>query len=180
VDHTTTHPAQARACARFADSRGAVFVDAPMSGGKAGAQAGELTLFVGAAQAHLARLREISQAYSAHVAHMGAIGAGQATKLAHQLAITGTVLGLAAALEYGKPQGLDATQLLAALKQGTARSIQLTQHAEKMSGADFDFAASFAWLAKDLAALPDDAAGLSATLCALLTLAGKDGATGAQ
>ena len=154
IDHTTTSPAYASQCASLAARHGAAFVDAAMSGGKAGAQAGALTLFVGGEKADATRAQALTRPYCKHFTPLGAAGAGQAAKLAHQLAIAGTVLGLQAALDYGRAQGLSAEVLLAALAQGTAHSAQLDQHAGRMGAADFDFAAGFAWLAKDLAALP--------------------------
>jgi len=168
IDHTTTSPPGARACAELAAAHGAAFIDVPMSGGAAGARAGELALFAGGAAADIARARPLLQSYCNHLTHLGAVGSGQAAKLAHQLAIAGTLLGLSAAIEYGAAQGLAAADVLGALKQGTARSIQLNQHAEKMSAADFDFARDFAWLAKDLAVVDNQAPALAALLCTLV------------
>jgi len=156
IDHTTTSPAFARDCAALAAARGAAFVDCAMSGGAAGAQAGELALFAGGANADAVRASELTRPYCRHFFHLGAAGAGQAAKLAHQLAIAGTVLGLDAALAYGGAQGLGRAQLLAALEAGTAGSAQLAQHREKLGAPQFDFSTGFAWLAKDLAALPAD------------------------
>jgi 3-hydroxyisobutyrate dehydrogenase len=168
VDHTTTSPQAAREFATLAAARGAIFIDAPMSGGVEGAQTAELTLFAGGAESSIARARPLLSAYCNHLVHAGATGCGQATKLAHQLAIAGTVLGLQAALSYGGSQKLPAANVLAALKQGTARSVQLNQHAAKMGGAEFDFAQGFAWLAKDLAALAEGTPALPALLRDLL------------
>ena len=182
IDHTTTSPAFARECAALAQVRGAAFVDAAMSGGAVGAQAGELALFAGGVEADAAWASEITRPYCKHFFHLGTSGAGQAAKLAHQLAIAGTVLGLNAALSYGGSQGLAAPQLLAALAQGTARSAQLAQHQDKMELPGFDFSAGFAWLAKDLAALPADAPLLPMLLRSWLQEggAGTANTTGAQ
>lgn len=164
IDHTTTSPQAARECAALATARGTVFIDAPMSGGIEGAQAGELTVFVGGTEPDIARARPLLSSYCSHLVQAGPTGNGQAVKLAHQLAVAGTVLGLQAALSYGAAQKLPATNILAALKQGTARSAQLNQHAGKMGAAEFDFAQGFAWLAKDLAGLADGTPALPALL----------------
>jgi len=168
IDHTTTSPDFARECATFAAGHQAGFVDAPMSGGKAGAERGELTLFVGAEDAQVARARLICAPYFGQFFHLGTAGAGQAAKLAHQLAIAGTVIGLQAAATYGSSQGLAPVALLAALQHGTAQSAQLAQHHDKMSTADYDFHRSFAWLAKDLAALAPGSPALPILLQQLL------------
>lgn len=168
IDHTTGDPELARHCAALAAQRGAGFVEAPLSGGRAGAQAGQLALFVGAAPADAERARQLTRPYCAHFSHLGPVGAGQAAKLAHQLAIAGIVLGLEAARAYGASQGLAAADLLAALAHGTARSEQLRQHRQMMGAPDFDFAQGFAWLAHDLAALPVAQTGLPGHLRRLL------------
>ena len=168
IDHTTTSPGFAHECAAFAASRQAGFVDAPMSGGKSGAERGQLLLFAGGEDAPVARARLIMVAYCTHFAHLGGTGAGQAAKLAHQLAIAGTVIGLQAAITYGNTQGLAPETLLATLQHGTAQSAQLAQHMGRMSAADFDFHRSFGWLAKDLSALPPDGTALPALLQQLL------------
>jgi len=180
IDHTTTSPALARECATIAARQGAGFVEAPMSGGKAGAQAGTLALFAGGSEADLARARALTAPYTRHLAHLGPVGMGQAAKLAHQLAIAGTVLGLRAALDYGGSQGLAPADLLDALAQGTANSAQLGQHGAGMSAPDFDFHRGFAWLVHDLAALPADAPPLPTLLQHLLHSSGKLPLTSAE
>ena len=168
IDHTTCDPELARECAALAQARGAAFVEAPMSGGKQGAEEGTLALFVGGAPADVERARLATQFYCAHFAHLGPTGTGQATKLAHQLAIAGTVLGLEAARGFGVSQGIAPADLLDALAHGTARSVQLEQHAALMSASGFDFARGFAWLAKDLAPLSASSSSLSGQLRKLL------------
>jgi 3-hydroxyisobutyrate dehydrogenase-like beta-hydroxyacid dehydrogenase len=170
IDHTTTDPATARLCAALAAEYDTGFVDAPMSGGKAGAESGHLAFFAGGTVVNVERARAVTRPYCAHFAHLGPVGAGQAAKLAHQLAIAGTVLGLEAARAYGREHGLAPADLLAALEYGTARSAQLLQHREKMSIAEFDFADSFSWLAQDLTALSSESAPLAALLRRLLSM----------
>jgi 3-hydroxyisobutyrate dehydrogenase len=168
IDHTTADPATARLCAALAAEHDTGFVDAPISGGQAGADSGHLALFAGGTAVNVERARVITRPYCAHFAHLGAVGTGQAAKLAHQLAIAGTVLGLEAARAYGRAHGLAPAELLAALEYGTARSAQLLQHREKMSREEFDFADSFSWLAQDLTALPSGSAPLAGLLLRLL------------
>jgi 3-hydroxyisobutyrate dehydrogenase-like beta-hydroxyacid dehydrogenase len=180
VDHTTSSPAFARQCAELATKHGASFVDAAMSGGAAGARAGTLALFAGGTPTDAARAREITAPYCKYFAHFGSAGSGQAAKLAHQLAIAGTVLGLRAALDYGSTQDLAPELLLAALAQGTAHSAQLDQHAPKMGAPGFDPIQGFSWLAHDLAALPADLPMLPSQLRDLLSIASKPAPTGAQ
>lgn len=180
IDHTTTSPAFARDCAALAARHGAAFVDAAMSGGAVGAQAGALALFAGGAPTDAARARGITAPYGKYFAHFGPAGAGQAAKLAHQLAIAGTVLGLRAALDYGRVNDMAPDLLLAALAQGTAHSAQLDQHAAKMASPGFDPVQGFAWLARDLAALPESTPALPLDLRSLLSTASTTAATGAQ
>jgi len=180
VDHTTSSPEFARECAALAAKRGASFIDAAMSGGAVGARAGALALFAGGTPAAAAQARELTAPYCKYFAHFGAAGSGQAAKLAHQLAIAGTVLGLRAALDYGKTHDMAPGLLLAALAQGTAHSAQLDQHAAKMGAPGFDPVQGFAWLAHDLAALPMELPVLPSRLRELLSTASKPGPTGAQ
>jgi 3-hydroxyisobutyrate dehydrogenase len=169
IDHTTTDPATALLCATLAAEHDTGFIDAPMSGGQVNADSGHLALFAGGTAVNVERARAVTRPYTAHFAHLGPVGAGQATKMAHQLAIAGTVLGLEAARAYGREHGLATAELLEALEYGTARSAQLLQHREKMSIEQFDFVDSFSWLAQDLTALPPGAAPLAALLRRLLS-----------
>jgi 3-hydroxyisobutyrate dehydrogenase/2-hydroxy-3-oxopropionate reductase len=180
IDHTTSSPEFARECAGLAAKNGAAYVDVAMSGGAAGARAGALALFAGGAPADAARAREITAPYSKYFAHFGGAGAGQAAKLAHQLAIAGTVLGLRAALDYGQSHDMPPGLLLAALAQGTAHSVQLDQHAAKMGIPGFEPVDGFAWLARDLAALAETSPALPLQLRELISTASKPVPTGAQ
>jgi 3-hydroxyisobutyrate dehydrogenase-like beta-hydroxyacid dehydrogenase len=150
IDHTTasavTAERLARACARI----GAGFVDAPVSGGPEGAAEGRLVAMAGGTPADVERARPLLAAYAAHVVHLGPAGSGQLAKAANQLAIAGTVRGLAEAVALARSGGLDVNALLEALAGGTAASRQLERTRAQWL-ADEPFEHAFAWLAKDLA-----------------------------
>jgi 3-hydroxyisobutyrate dehydrogenase-like beta-hydroxyacid dehydrogenase len=151
VDHTTTSPAFARRAERALAARGVGFVDCPLSGGVAGAQAGRLLAMQGGARACVDPVAGILAAYCQRVVWFGAAGSGQAAKLANQLAIAGTVRGLHEAARFARACGLDVGQLLGALAAGSAHSAQMDQHAAKLAASAAGFGAHFGWIAKDLA-----------------------------
>lgn len=170
VDHTTTSPAFARELAAAAAARGAGFVDAPVSGGAEGAASGTLVAMAGGEPADTARARPLLAAYAARVVHLGAAGSGQFAKLANQVAIAGTVRGLAEAVALARAGGIDAERLLEALAGGTAGSVQLARTAATLADPAFDFATAFAWLGKDLDLASAEAArrGVAVPLAALV------------
>jgi 3-hydroxyisobutyrate dehydrogenase len=150
IDHTTTCAATAERLARDCAAADAHFVDAPVSGGPDGAAAGGLVVMAGGVDVDVARARPLLAAYAARVVHLGPPGSGQLAKLANQVAIAGTVRGLAEAVTLARAGGLDVAALLDALSGGTAASRQLERtRGAWLAGAAFDEAC--AWLAKDLA-----------------------------
>jgi 3-hydroxyisobutyrate dehydrogenase len=150
IDHTTASPRVARRAAEVAIQHGALFVDAPISGGEAAAGAGTLSVFAGGAVDAVQRAQPVLACYAGRVTHLGGPGCGQVGKLANQIAIAGNVRGLAEAVALARVAGLDVTKLVDALGAGSARSNQLEQHGAKLSAPEFAFDEAFAWLAQDL------------------------------
>ena len=138
VDHSTIHPLECRRFAERLRADGAMgWVDAPVSGGVAGAQAGRLVIMAGGAAADVERLGTFAGAYSQRVTRMGECGAGQATKTCNQMIIGGTVAVVAEALNFAARFGVSASQLPDCLAGGWADSAVLQDHARRMAAADF-------------------------------------------
>ena len=150
IDHTTTSPQFARASARLARARRALWVDAPISGSALGAQTNTLSTFVGGSIDAVRMARPILAIYSNCVTHLGEAGCGQAGKLANQLAIAGTVRGLAEAVVLARANEVPLPALFDALCAGSAHSRQLDQHRDKLIASEFEFSKAFDWLYKDL------------------------------
>lgn len=162
IDHTTTSPAFARRAERALADRGVGFVDCPLSGGVAGARDGKLLSMQGGAPASASRVAGVLATYCRRVEWFGAAGCGQAAKLANQLAIAGTVRGLHEAARFARACQLDVGQLLGALADGSAHSVQMDQHAEKLVAASAGFGEQFGWIAKDLALAQSELAAAAA------------------
>lgn len=150
IDHTTTSPEFSRRAARMAGGKNAKFVDAPMSGGVAGARKGTLSFFVGGEPSAVQLASPVLACYGARITPLGPPGAGQTGKLANQIAIAGIVRGLQEASALARATGLDLNALYDALGAGTARSDQLDQHRDRLADATRGFGDNFNWLAKDL------------------------------
>ncbi len=125
IDHSTIAPQDARALWTTCNDRGMGFLDAPVSGGPEGAASGKLSIFVGGEPDHVERARPLLEAYGAAVVHLGGPGAGQISKLANQIIIGTTVLGLSEAFAYTQAEGVDPARLLEVLKAATADSAML-------------------------------------------------------
>jgi 3-hydroxyisobutyrate dehydrogenase-like beta-hydroxyacid dehydrogenase len=168
IDHTTSAPATARELQRAANARGALALDAPVSGGAEAAASGMLSIMVGGSAEALERARPIMARYAASLVHLGAAGAGDVAKLANQVAIAGIVRGLAEAVTLTRAAGLDPGAVLRVLLHGSARSIQLERLVEGGQGGGIGepggFAQRFAWLSKDLRLALEAAAPLGAAL----------------
>lgn len=164
IDHTTTSPAFAREADALAAERGAAFIDAPVSGGAAGAKDGSLSVMAGGEDEAVRLASTVLKHYAARITPLGASGAGQVGKLCNQVAIAGIVRGLAEAVALARAAHLDEAALLDALAVGTARSNQLEQHRDKLLDAKQGFATTFEWLDKDLAHALDEAAAHRAPL----------------
>ena len=150
VDHTTASAQMARQLAAQAQDRGLHFMDAPVSGGQAGAEQGQLTIMCGGAETDFARAEPIMAAYAKYCGHIGPVGAGQLTKMVNQVAIAGLVQGLSEALDFGQRAGLDMDKVLAAISGGAAGSWQMSNRGRTMVADEFDFGFAVDWMRKDL------------------------------
>ncbi len=150
VDHTTASADLAEELGQYASNNGFGFLDAPVSGGEAGAQNGALTVMVGGQMQDLQQVTPAMQCYSKNITLMGKNGAGQLTKMVNQIFITGMVQSLAEGLNFAMNEGLDCEKLIATLKMGAAQSWQLDNRAETMVQDKFDFGFGLDWMIKDL------------------------------
>ena len=150
VDHTTTSATVARDMDAAARAVGRWFVDAPVSGGQAGAENGQLTIMAGGDAAAYARVEPVLLAYAKAIRLMGPSGAGQLTKMCNQIAIAGVVQGVAEALHFAKRAGLPTDDVLAAISKGSAQSWQMENRWKTMSEGKFDFGFAVDWMRKDL------------------------------
>lgn len=157
VDHTTTSARIAREMAAQAAEQGRAFIDAPVSGGQAGAENGQLSVMAGGDAAALARVEPTLMAYSKAVKHMGPSGAGQLTKMVNQIAIAGVVQGLAEAVHFAEVAGLDTTAAYDAISKGAAQSWQMDNRWKTMAEGRFDFGFAVDWMRKDLGLVLDEA-----------------------
>ena len=157
VDHTTTSARVAREMAALAAGRGLAFIDAPVSGGQAGAENGQLSVMAGGDEAALARVVPALLAYAKAVKHMGPSGSGQLTKMVNQIAIAGVVQGLAEAVHFAAVAGLDADAAYDAISKGAAQSWQMDNRWKTMAEGRFDFGFAVDWMRKDLGLVLDEA-----------------------
>ena len=157
VDHTTTSARVARDMAALAAGQGRAFIDAPVSGGQAGAENGQLSVMAGGDAAALARVEPALMAYSKAVKHMGPSGAGQLTKMVNQIAIAGVVQGLAEAVHFAEVAGLDTDAAYDAISKGAAQSWQMDNRWKTMAEGRFDFGFAVDWMRKDLGLVLDEA-----------------------
>jgi 3-hydroxyisobutyrate dehydrogenase-like beta-hydroxyacid dehydrogenase len=157
VDHTTDSPALARRLADELRELGLGFVDAPVSGGQAGAESGKLSIMCGGEEAHVERARPAMESYAARIVHIGPAGTGQLTKAMNQICIAGAVQGLSEAVHFAKRAGLDIDRALEAISGGAAQSWQMNNRAKTMAADEFDFGFAVDWMRKDLRITLDEA-----------------------
>jgi 3-hydroxyisobutyrate dehydrogenase-like beta-hydroxyacid dehydrogenase len=150
VDHTTASADIARELAAAATERGAHFIDAPVSGGEAGAVNGVLTVMCGGEAAAFERAEPVIRAYAKAVTLLGPPGAGQLTKMVNQICIAGLVQGLAEAINFARRAGLDTDLVLATISKGAAQSWQMDNRWKTMAAGRFDFGFAVDWMRKDL------------------------------
>ena len=150
VDHTTTSAELARELHHRAADAGIGFVDAPVSGGQAGAENGALTVMAGGDADLIDRLRPVLAAYSANVTRVGPVGCGQLAKMVNQICIAGIVQGLAEGLHFAKRSGLDTAAVIEAIGGGAAGSWQMQNRWQTMVAGEFDFGFAVDWMRKDL------------------------------
>ncbi len=157
VDHTTASADVARELAREASRLGLGFVDAPVSGGQAGAQNGALTVMCGGDEAAYAKAEPVIAAYARACRLMGGVGAGQLTKMVNQLCIAGLVQGLAEGLHFAARAGLDRQLVIDVVSKGAAQSWQMDNRHKTMIAGKFDFGFAVDWMRKHLAICLDEA-----------------------
>jgi 3-hydroxyisobutyrate dehydrogenase len=157
VDHTTTSARIAREMADLATTSGRAFIDAPVSGGQAGAENGQLSVMAGGDEAALARVEPALMAYSKAVKRMGPSGSGQLAKMVNQIAIAGVVQGLAEAVHFAEVAGLDTGATYDAISKGAAQSWQMDNRWKTMAEGQFEFGFAVDWMRKDLGLVLDEA-----------------------
>ncbi len=156
VDHTTASAAVARELNVVAKSKGLQFVDAPVSGGQAGAVNGMLTVMCGGEQAAFDAMRPVAMAFSRAVTLVGASGAGQLAKMVNQVCIAGLVQGLSEGIAFGQKAGLDMKLVLEVIGKGAAQSWQMDNRGGTMVDDKFDFGFAVDWMRKDLGLVLDE------------------------
>jgi 3-hydroxyisobutyrate dehydrogenase len=156
VDHTTASANIARELYAAAQAAGLHFVDAPVSGGQAGAQNGLLTVMCGGDQAAFDAVQPTAMAFSRAFTRMGEAGAGQLTKMVNQICIAGLVQGLSEAVAFGQKAGLDVNLVLDVIGKGAAQSWQLDNRGKTMVADKFDFGFAVDWMRKDLGLVLDE------------------------
>ncbi|CAM4129149.1 NAD(P)-dependent oxidoreductase [Comamonas aquatilis] len=150
VDHTTASAEVARELYAEAQKRGLHFIDAPVSGGQAGAVNGQLTVMCGGDQAAFERVAPVAEAFSRAFTYMGESGAGQLTKMVNQICIAGLLQGLSEAVAFGLRANLDMPKVLDVIGKGAAQSWQMDNRAQTMVVGKFDFGFAVDWMRKDL------------------------------
>jgi 3-hydroxyisobutyrate dehydrogenase len=172
VDHTTASAKVARELAAEAKKRGFEFLDAPVSGGQAGAENGQLTVMVGGAGVAFERAKPVIAHFAKAVTLMGPSGAGQLTKMVNQICIASLVEGLAEGLDFAIKAGLDAKLVLEVISKGAAQSWQMENRGKTMVDDKFDFGFAVDWMRKDLRICFETAQGIGARLPVTQTVAG--------
>jgi len=157
VDHTTASAAIARELHAEAEKRGFDFVDAPVSGGQAGAENGVLTVMCGGDDAPFAKAEKVIAAYARACNLLGPSGSGQLAKMVNQICIAGIVQGLAEGLHFAQKANLDIEKLIATISKGAAQSWQMENRYKTMTAGKFDFGFAVDWMRKDLNICLDEA-----------------------
>jgi len=150
VDHTTASADVAREIGEKAKANGQGFIDAPVSGGQAGAENGQLTIMCGGDTATYEKVKPVIQAYAKMQNLMGPTGSGQLTKMMNQICIAGLVQGLSEALAFGRASGLDLTKAVEVISKGAAGSWQMDNRHKTMIEGKFDYGFAVDWMRKDL------------------------------
>ena len=164
VDHTTASATVAREVSALAALKSVGFLDAPVSGGQAGAENGQLTVMVGGAADDFERAQPVIDCYAKAITHIGPVGSGQMAKMVNQICIAGIVQGLAEGLHFAKKAGLDPAVVIESISKGAAQSWQMENRWQTMVDDEFDFGFAVDWMRKDLAIALDEADANGATL----------------
>jgi 3-hydroxyisobutyrate dehydrogenase-like beta-hydroxyacid dehydrogenase len=150
VDHTTASADVARKVFAAAKEKGVGFIDAPVSGGQAGAENGKLTVMCGGEAGPFEKAKPVMDSYARAVTLLGASGAGQLTKMVNQICIAGLVQGLSEGIAFGEKAGLDVLQVLDVISKGAAQSWQMENRGKTMHERKFNFGFAVDWMRKDL------------------------------
>ncbi len=150
VDHTTASPSLARELSSEFGAKGISFIDAPVSGGEAGAINGKLSIMCGGTAEHVSNATCVMEAYASRVVHIGPSGHGQLCKAVNQICIAGVLQGLSEGVHFAKKTGLDIDKVLEAISGGAAQSWQMENRTRTMAQDEFDFGFAVDWMRKDL------------------------------
>lgn len=164
IDHSTVSASIARELAAEAEAHGFAFVDAPVSGGQAGAENGRLSIMCGGTAEAFARAEAVMTAYALRIVHIGGAGAGQQAKMVNQIAIAGVLQGLSEAVEFAQASGLDMAKVKNAIGGGAAQSWQMDNRWDSMAASEFDFGFAIDWMRKDLGLVLAEADALGRSL----------------
>ena len=164
IDHTTVSAKLARRMGTEARRHGLHAVDAPVSGGQAGAENGQLAIMCGGTDEAMAIAGPLMKAYAARIVHVGGDGTGQLTKMVNQVAIAGVLQGISEALHFAKAAALDTDKVLDAISGGAAQSWQMVNRWQTMAQHQFDFGFAVDWMRKDLGLTLDEARSNGASL----------------
>lgn len=156
IDHTTVSAKIARRIADVGRRTGILCVDAPVSGGQAGAENGQLSIMCGGSDEAIAAAEPLMSAYAARIVHVGPDGSGQLTKMVNQIAIAGVLQGLSEAINFAQAAGLDADKVFDAVSGGAAQSWQMVNRWKTMNEGSFDFGFAVDWMRKDLGIALDE------------------------
>lgn len=150
IDHTTASANLARELAEACDKHSVKFLDAPVSGGQAGAENGALTVMIGGEESAVEAVRPVLNTFSKYVGWQGPVGSGQLAKMVNQICIAGVVQGLAEGMQFIEKSGLDSENVIKAISQGAAGSWQMENRWETMSKGEYEFGFAVDWMRKDL------------------------------
>ena len=164
IDHTTASATVARTLNERCEAQSLAFLDAPVSGGQAGAENGQLTIMVGGEQSVFDEVQPVMDAYARHSQLLGAAGSGQLAKMMNQICIAGIVQGLSEALHFGQQAGLDCAAVIDVISKGAAQSWQMENRAQTMLDGKYDYGFAVDWMRKDLAIALDEARRNGSTL----------------
>jgi len=157
VDHTTASATIAREIYAAAAAKSVGFLDAPVSGGQAGAESGQLTVMVGGDEGVFGRAAPVIDCYAKAITHIGPVGSGQLAKMVNQICIAGIVQGLSEGLHFAQRAGLDPAVVIESISKGAAQSWQMENRWQTMVNDDFEFGFAVDWMRKDLGITLDEA-----------------------
>ncbi len=164
VDHTTASANVARELATVATSLDIQFIDAPVSGGQAGAENGQLTVMCGGSESAYQKVTSLIKCYAKSLKLMGPVGSGQLTKMVNQICIAGVVQGLAEGIHFANQAGLDASDVIEVISKGAAQSWQMENRYQTMIAGEYDHGFAVDWMRKDLAIVLEEAKRQNSTL----------------